>query len=92
MANPEWTEPSDFNPRPRAELGIDGDSAFALVGLDLQVGEAEFEKIEGYSGGPLNSVTYRNAKAAIDRAYQRLKDRLDYPISYYIGDSHPDNR
>ena len=31
----------------RAELGVDGNCGFALVGPDLQVGEAEFEEFAG---------------------------------------------
>lgn len=92
MANPEWTDPEDWSDKmERAELGIDGNCGFALLGADLQVGEAEFEQIPGYISGPLDTVQYHAAKAAINRAYQRLKGRIGRPISYYIGDSHPDN-
>lgn len=72
----------------RAELGIDGNCGFALVGPNLQEGEAEFEE---FVGNPATSEGARNAKFAINRAYQSLKSRIGRPISYYIGDSHPDH-
>lgn len=72
----------------RAELGIDGNCGFALVGEDLQSGEAEFEEFDGEPG---TSEGARQAKLAINRAYQRLKARLGRPISYFLGDSHPDH-
>jgi len=71
----------------RAHLGVDGNCGFALVGADLQVGEAEFEE---FVGDVRTSEGARQAKLAINRAYQRLKARLPHPISYYIGESHPD--
>ena len=71
----------------RAELGVDGNCGFALVGEDLQVGEAEFEE---FVGDIKTAEGARQAKLAINRAYQRLKARLNYPISYYLGESHPD--
>jgi hypothetical protein len=73
----------------RALLGTDGNCGFALLGSNIQEGEAEFEPIEGYSGGPWNSVTARSAEIAIHRAYKRLQERIDYPISYALHDSHP---
>lgn len=71
----------------RAELGVDGNCGFALVGPNLQEGEAEFEE---FIGDVRTSEGARQAKFAINRAYQRLKTRLGRPISYFIGDSHPD--
>lgn len=75
----------------RAELGIDGNCGFALLGDDIVVGEAEFEEIELSDGAPLWSAEgRRQAKLAINRAYTRLKARIGRPISYFIGPSHPD--
>ena len=71
----------------RAELGVDGNAGFALLGKDIQDGEAEFEE---FSGDIRTSEGVRSAKLAINRAFQRLKKRLDKPISYYLGTSHPD--
>jgi hypothetical protein len=72
----------------RAELGVDGNCGFALVGSNLQEGESEFEE---FVGDVRTSEGARQAKLAINRAYQRLKARLDRPISYFIGESHPDH-
>jgi hypothetical protein len=72
----------------RAELGIDGNCGFALIGENLQEGEAEFEE---FAGDPKTSEGMRQAKLAINRAYQRLKGRIGRPISYYLGESHPDH-
>lgn len=74
----------------RAELGVDGNAGFALLGNDLQMGEAEFETID--TTEPLwTSEGIRQTKRAINRAYQRLKARVKKPISYYLGSSHPDH-
>ena len=72
----------------RAELGVDGNCGFALVGENLQEGEAEFEEIRATELNP-DPNSDGAKKQAINRAYQRLKDRLDYPISYFLGDSYP---
>lgn len=71
----------------RAELGIDGNCGFALVGRDIQEGEAEFEP---FGGDVKTSEGARQAKLAINIAYRRLKARIGRPISYFIGESHPD--
>lgn len=73
----------------RAELGIDGNCGFALVGADLQVGEAEFEEIRGTELNP-DPTSAGAKKQAISRAFTRLKARIGKPISYYLGRSHPD--
>lgn len=73
----------------RAELGMDGNCGFALLGENLQEGEAEFDEVRGTSLHP--DPTSDGAKRqAINRAYTRLKARLGRPISYFIGPSHPD--
>jgi hypothetical protein len=63
----------------RAELGVDGNCGFALLGPNIQEGEAEFEEIRGAD----------DTLKAINRAYQRLKARIGRPISYFLGESHP---
>lgn len=71
----------------RAELGIDGNCGFALLGPNIQEGEAEFEE---FSGDLHTTEGAKAAKRAINRAYQRLKARINRPISYFLGESHPD--
>jgi hypothetical protein len=71
----------------RAELGVDGNCGFALLGRDLMEGEAEFEP---FVGDVKTSEGARQAKLAINRAYQRLRARLGRPVSYFIAESHPD--
>lgn len=82
----------------RAEIGIDGNCGFALLGEDLQVGEAEFVEI----ALPVQASKYLNryhhsewataAKIAATAAYRKLKARLpDRQFSYYLGPSHPDH-
>lgn len=72
----------------RAELGVDGNCGFALLGANIQEGEAEFEE---FAGDVRTSEGTRQAKLAINRAFRRLKARIGRPISYYIGPSHPDH-
>lgn len=72
----------------RAELGIDGDHAFALYGEDLQAGEAEFEKIK--YDDPRGRLVAELTAAKI--AFHRLRDRLGRTpenLSYWFGLSHP---
>jgi hypothetical protein len=71
----------------RAQLGVDGNCGFALLGADLQEGEAEFEE---FTGDVRTSEGAQNAVRAARRAFNRLKARIDWPISYYLGPSHPD--
>lgn len=74
----------------RAELGVDGDHAFALLGDDIQSGEAVFVKVE-------NGDTWRTKdRAAAERraatkALNLLREKLGRPLSYHIGGSHPDH-
>lgn len=72
----------------RAQLGVDGNCGFALLGENLQEGEAEFEQ---FIGDVRTSEGTRQAKLAINRAFRRLKARIGRPISYYLGPSHPDH-
>lgn len=63
----------------RAVLGIDGNCGFALLGRNIQEGEAEFEE---FAGDVRTSEGRQAAKRAINKAYQRLKLRVGHPISY----------
>jgi hypothetical protein len=77
----------------RVELGIDGNYGFALLGINLQDGEAEFVEIpqfdktdnDGYNGRRLGAKLY-----ACQEALKRLKKRLNKPeLSFFFGRSHP---
>lgn len=76
----------------RAQLGIDGNCGFALLGEDLQEGEAEFVEIdydmkEHHGRTVLRSTAERMAAKA---AFEKLKTRLDKPdLSFWFGPSHP---
>ena len=70
----------------RAELGIDGNAGFALLGPDIQEGEAEFVKVPPEDG--VKSLHDRECWAAT-QAYRALEKRLGRRLSYYIGPSHP---
>ena len=75
----------------RAELGVDGNAGFALLGVNIQEGEAEFETMrEDYLVG--SHSWHREGRRCAAVAYHRLKSRL-FPkqISYWIGPSHPDH-
>jgi len=66
----------------RAELGIDGNAAYALLGPNIQVGEAEFVYVAQADDELLSSAEMRAAKQAL----ARLRDRLGQPeLSYYLG-------
>lgn len=73
----------------RAELGVDGNAAFALLGSDIQSGEAEFVEIE--TDAPRGTSEYdRAASTAAAKAYRILKERLaPREFSYFLGTSHP---
>ena len=88
----------------RAHLGIDGNCGFALLGVNLQEGEAEFVEIEPISvpsgiastrheqfTGEAEAGLKLSAKLrACKAALQRLRTRLGKPeLSYYFGPSHP---
>jgi hypothetical protein len=73
----------------RAHLGIDGNCGFALLGPDIQEGEAEFVEI-----APTREAAYHaplgDKLTACKSALQKLRDRLNLPnLSYYFGESHP---
>lgn len=73
----------------RAELGVDGNAGFALLGVDIQEGEAEFVTIE--TTAPVGSSEWHHAACvASNKAYLALKARLpNLELSYYLGPSHP---
>lgn len=80
----------------RAELGIDGNAGFALLGDDLQSGEAEFVEISLPLEASRDPNRYhksewcRAAETASSLAFIALKLRLPHrQISYYLGESHP---
>lgn len=67
----------------RAQLGVDGNCGFALLGPDLQEGEAEFVEIQP-GREPDNALT------ACKAALGKLRERLKLPeLNYYFGASHP---
>ncbi len=81
----------------RAELGVDGNAGFALLGPDLQAGEAEFVETALPLEASKDPYRYRHsewcdaAKRAATAAYRKLKARLpDKTFSYCLGPSHPD--
>lgn len=85
-------------PSNRAEIGVDGNAGFALLGDDLQSGEAEFVEIDLPVEASRDPNRYHKtewvsaAKIAANTAYKKLKARLsDKEFSYYLGPSHPDH-
>lgn len=85
-------------PIERAEIGIDGNAGFALLGDDLQSGEAEFVEIALPAEASKDPNRYHKsewvtaAKRAATAAYRALKARLpDREFSYRLGSSHPDH-
>ncbi len=66
----------------RAELGIDGNAGYALLGPNIQEGEAEFVNVIQVGNELLSHAEMRAAK----RAFNLLKARLGQPeLSYYLG-------
>lgn len=81
----------------RAELGVDGNAGFALLGGDLQMGEAEFVEIALPVEASRDPNRYHHsewcaaAKRATNLAFTKLKARMgDKKISYFLGSSYPD--
>ena len=70
----------------RATLGIDGNAGFALLGENLQAGEAEFVVVPPEDGK--RSQSERECWAAT-KAFRNLEARLGRKLPYYIGPSHP---
>ncbi len=70
-----------------ATLGIDGNAGFALVGPDLQEGEAEFVCIDD---APERWTALRDKQCwAATQALRRLEARLGGRLGYYVSPSHP---
>lgn len=63
----------------RAELSVDGNAGCALLGEDLQVGEAEFVVVEPRGGEPLHEAEIR----ACYQALKNLRSRLAKPLLSY---------
>jgi hypothetical protein len=64
----------------RATVGLDGSHGFALLGADLQSGEAEFSPIENWP-----NASYKQERAAWGRALRALEDRLGSgPLRYEV--------
>jgi hypothetical protein len=80
----------------RAVIGVDGDCGFALLGENIQSGEAEFVKIENDEFRKSNPIQWDiNANIASRRALARLRGRLGYTLesgkwlTYALHSSHP---
>lgn len=66
----------------RAKVGVDGNCGFALLGENLQEGEAEFSLIEAPTA---QSSRNRQARAAWGRALRALEKRLGSgPLRYEV--------
>ena len=80
----------------RVELGIDGNCGYALLGENIQEGEAEFVEIP-ISKTDKDSAFMRPLGSqaaelwACKEAFRRLCARLDAPpsLNYFFGPSHP---
>lgn len=64
----------------RAEIGVDGNCGYALLGENLQEGEAEFEPIVPFK----DETMYNAERRAMAKAFRRLKERIGRPISYFV--------
>jgi hypothetical protein len=79
----------------RAQLGIDENCGFALLGENIQEGEAEFVEIALPAEASKDPNRYHKkewceaAQTAASLAYLNLRIRLDRPISYALHSSHP---
>lgn len=89
----------------KAVIGIDGDCGFALLGEDLQSGEAEFQKIDYATTPPVqipSDASEQEVEAArktaqdgakhfaAKTALEKLKARLNKPeLEFEFHESHP---
>ncbi len=73
----------------RAELGVDGNCGYALLGEDIQTGECEFVEVKP----PTKELTVSMQQSiACKRALLALRERLNDPtLSFYFGSTHPFN-
>jgi hypothetical protein len=74
------------------ELGVDGNAGFALLGENIQEGEAQFVTVN--SDAPIGSPAWNDAaRVAATAALDALKARIcDRELFYCLGRSHPDYR
>jgi hypothetical protein len=82
-------EGSELGLPDRAQLGVDGNCGFALLGRNIQEGEAEF--VEFDTNVPEGSAEWNNrAREAALRAFNALRRRLhDRDFGFYYGPSYP---
>jgi len=83
--------------KPSIQLGVDGNCGFALLGEDLQSGEAEFVEIEHPFRDPdgTYSPASRYEMIAAGKAKVKLCERLGlnpHRVRHYYGPSHPYGR
>lgn len=101
VMGPEDQKPNQPEPVKRdlskAVIGVDGDCGFALLGADLQSGEAEFVKVN-LEDIKANEMTFEQAAtakataqhAAAKTAFEKLKTRLKKPeLECEFHESHP---
>lgn len=62
----------------RAVISIDGDHGCALLGEDLQVGDAEFVKVEPRKDEQLHEAEIRAAFQALNNLRKRLGKEITY--------------
>lgn len=62
----------------RASLGIDGDKAYALIGPDLEEGEAVFVAVRRKSGEALHEAQRRAAHQALGKLEAKIGCELVY--------------
>ncbi len=63
----------------RAEVGIDGNCGYALLGPNIQEGECEFVEIEGSDDSDIDIE-----RRAWGKALFKLSERLGGHISYFV--------
>lgn len=70
----------------RAVIGIDGNAGYALLGENLQEGEAEFVVVPAPDGTRNKSERER---CAATQALRALETRLGRRLGYALDPSHP---
>ena len=78
-----------------AVVGVDGNCGFALLGPDLQAGEAEFVEVKQHPGETLADTQWMAAALAMKALRTRLnKPYLAYRLGFEVGypaDNAPGN-
>jgi len=69
----------------RAIIGVDGNGGFALLGENLQEGEAEFVEVIKVQ----DEHIYKAEIRAATRALRALEARLGRKLNYALDRSHP---